>query len=112
MSQLVCPVLRCLSNLLAQTDCQGQGQDGRLLIALFLILQCFLQQHPFLVQECLWLLNNLTGECPTGLVAQLDTAGTRPGFTDTFPLCPPQRMIPSSALLCSPWTCSRPCCSS
>uniref|UniRef100_A0A8D2PQ71 Transmembrane and coiled-coil domains 6 n=1 Tax=Zosterops lateralis melanops TaxID=1220523 RepID=A0A8D2PQ71_ZOSLA len=57
---LVCPVLRCLSNLLAQTGCQGQ--DGRLLIALFLILQCFLQQHPFLLQECLWLLNNLTGE--------------------------------------------------
>ncbi|XP_017582040.1 PREDICTED: transmembrane and coiled-coil domain-containing protein 6 isoform X2 [Corvus brachyrhynchos] len=61
---LVCPVLRCLSNLLAQTDCQGQGQDGRLLIALFLILQCFLQQHPFLVQECLWLLNNLTADDP------------------------------------------------
>uniref|UniRef100_A0A8C3UP37 Transmembrane and coiled-coil domains 6 n=1 Tax=Catharus ustulatus TaxID=91951 RepID=A0A8C3UP37_CATUS len=63
---LVCPVLRCLSNLLAQTGCQGQAQDGRLLVALFLILQCFLQQHPFLIQECLWLLNNLTGECPTG----------------------------------------------
>ncbi|NXQ23612.1 TMCO6 protein, partial [Alaudala cheleensis] len=61
---LVCPVLRCLSNLLAQTGCQGQ--DGRLLVALFLILQCFLQQQPFLVQECLWLLNNLTGECPWG----------------------------------------------
>ncbi|XP_056358491.1 transmembrane and coiled-coil domain-containing protein 6 [Oenanthe melanoleuca] len=63
---LVCPVLRCLSNLLAQTGCQGQGQgqDGRLLVALFLILQCFLQQHPFLVQECLWLLNNLTADDP------------------------------------------------
>ncbi|NXO72426.1 TMCO6 protein, partial [Phainopepla nitens] len=63
---LVCPVLRCLSNLLAQPGCQGQGQDGRLLVALFLILECLLQQHPFLVQECLWLLNNLTGERPTG----------------------------------------------
>ncbi|XP_023791999.1 transmembrane and coiled-coil domain-containing protein 6 isoform X1 [Cyanistes caeruleus] len=61
---LVCPVLRSLSNLLAQSGCQGQGQDGRLLIALFLILQCFLQQHPFLVQECLWLLNNLTADDP------------------------------------------------
>nr|XP_002190453.2 transmembrane and coiled-coil domain-containing protein 6 [Taeniopygia guttata] len=59
---LVCPVLRCLSNLLAQPACQGQ--DGRLLVALFLILQCFLQQHPFLVQECLWLLNNLTADDP------------------------------------------------
>ncbi|NWR43066.1 TMCO6 protein, partial [Regulus satrapa] len=63
---LVCPVLRSLSNLLAEPGCQGQGQDGRLLLALFLILQRFLQRHPFLVQECLWLLNNLTGECPTG----------------------------------------------
>uniref|UniRef100_A0A8C8AP29 Transmembrane and coiled-coil domains 6 n=2 Tax=Otus sunia TaxID=257818 RepID=A0A8C8AP29_9STRI len=61
---LVCPVLRCLSNLLAEeTGCEVQIQDERLLIALFLILQHFLQQHPFIVQEGLWLLNNLTGEC-------------------------------------------------
>ncbi|XP_069628882.1 transmembrane and coiled-coil domain-containing protein 6 isoform X3 [Haliaeetus albicilla] len=62
---LVCPVLRCLSNLLAEeTDCEVQIQDERLLVALFLILQCFLQQHPFIVQECLWLLNNLTADKP------------------------------------------------
>uniref|UniRef100_A0A672UCY2 Transmembrane and coiled-coil domains 6 n=1 Tax=Strigops habroptila TaxID=2489341 RepID=A0A672UCY2_STRHB len=62
---LVCPVLRCLSNLLAEdTGCEMQVQDERLLIALFLILHSFLQQHPFIAQECLWLLNNLTGECP------------------------------------------------
>lgn len=66
-SQLVCPVLRCLSNLLAgDTGCQGQIRDERLLVALFLILQSFLQQHPFIVQEGLWLLNNLTGERPWG----------------------------------------------
>ncbi|XP_063204919.1 transmembrane and coiled-coil domain-containing protein 6 isoform X1 [Chroicocephalus ridibundus] len=62
---LVCPVLRCLSNLLAEeTGCEGQIQDERLLIALFLILQSFFQQHPFIVQECLWLLNNLTADEP------------------------------------------------
>ncbi|XP_074694712.1 transmembrane and coiled-coil domain-containing protein 6 isoform X1 [Strix aluco] len=62
---LVCPVLRCLSNLLAEeTGCEVQIQDERLLIALFLILQHFLQQHPFIVQECLWLLNNLTADKP------------------------------------------------
>ncbi|XP_075366283.1 transmembrane and coiled-coil domain-containing protein 6 isoform X1 [Mycteria americana] len=60
---LICPVLRCLSNLLAEeTGCEVQIQDERLLIALFLILQCFLQQHPFIIQECLWLLNNLTAD--------------------------------------------------
>ncbi|KAM6357623.1 transmembrane and coiled-coil domain-containing protein 6 isoform 3-T3 [Alca torda] len=70
--QLVCPVLRCLSNLLAEeTGCEGQIQDERLLIALFLILQSFFQQHPFIVQECLWLLNNLTGECPTAMSPEL-----------------------------------------
>ncbi|KFV57356.1 Transmembrane and coiled-coil domain-containing protein 6, partial [Gavia stellata] len=62
---LICPVLRCLGNLLAEeTGCEVQMQDERLLIALFLILQCFLQQHPFIVQECLWLLNNLTADEP------------------------------------------------
>ncbi|NXU57909.1 TMCO6 protein, partial [Turnix velox] len=62
---LICPVLRCLSNLLVEeTGCQGQLQDERLLIALFLILQSFLQQYPFIIQECLWLLNNLTADQP------------------------------------------------
>ncbi|XP_054698141.1 transmembrane and coiled-coil domain-containing protein 6 [Grus americana] len=62
---LVCPVLRCLSNLLTEeTSYEVQIQDERLLITLFLILQCFFQQHPFIVQECLWLLNNLTADEP------------------------------------------------
>ncbi|XP_041253589.1 transmembrane and coiled-coil domain-containing protein 6 isoform X2 [Onychostruthus taczanowskii] len=41
-----------------------QRPDARLLVALFLVLQRFLRQHPFLVQECLWLLNNLTADDP------------------------------------------------
>ncbi|NWU93248.1 TMCO6 protein, partial [Upupa epops] len=62
---LVCPVLRCLSNLLAEeTGCEVQILDERLLVALFLILQYFLQRHPFIVPECLWLLNNLTADEP------------------------------------------------
>ncbi|XP_024049735.1 transmembrane and coiled-coil domain-containing protein 6 isoform X4 [Terrapene carolina triunguis] len=64
---LICPVLRCLSNLLVEDETEGckvQIQDERLLVALFLFMQYFLQQHPFLVQECLWLLNNLTADEP------------------------------------------------
>uniref|UniRef100_A0A8C3XVQ1 Transmembrane and coiled-coil domains 6 n=1 Tax=Chelydra serpentina TaxID=8475 RepID=A0A8C3XVQ1_CHESE len=64
---LICPVLRCLSNLLAEDEtdgCKVQIQDERLLVALFLFMQYFLQQHPFIVQECLWLLNNLTADEP------------------------------------------------
>ncbi|OXB74265.1 UNVERIFIED_CONTAM: hypothetical protein H355_011717 [Colinus virginianus] len=62
---LICPVLRCLSNLLAEeTGCEVQPQDERLLVALFIIMQCYLQQHPFIVPESLWLLNNLTADEP------------------------------------------------
>ncbi|XP_069725759.1 transmembrane and coiled-coil domain-containing protein 6 isoform X3 [Phaenicophaeus curvirostris] len=62
---IVCPVLRCLGNLLAgETGCEAQIQDERLLIALFLIMEHFLQEHPFIVQEGLWLLNNLTADEP------------------------------------------------
>ncbi|XP_074865778.1 transmembrane and coiled-coil domain-containing protein 6 isoform X2 [Carettochelys insculpta] len=64
---LVCPMVRCLGNLLAEEEpesCNLQIQDERLLVALFLFMQHFLQPHPFLVQECLWLLNNLTADGP------------------------------------------------
>ncbi|NWS74948.1 TMCO6 protein, partial [Crotophaga sulcirostris] len=62
---LVCPVLRCLGNLLAEeTGCEAQVRDERLLTALFLIMEHFLQEHPFIVQEGLWLLNNLTADEP------------------------------------------------
>ncbi|NXA54523.1 TMCO6 protein, partial [Nothocercus julius] len=63
---LVCPVLRCLSNLLAEetVGCDVRIQDERLLVALFVILQCLFQEHPFIVQESLWLLNNLTADEP------------------------------------------------
>ncbi|NXL85247.1 TMCO6 protein, partial [Alectura lathami] len=62
---LVCPVLRCLGNLLAEeAGGEVQPQDERLLVALFIVMQCYLQQHPFIVPECLWLLNNLTADEP------------------------------------------------
>ncbi|XP_048816786.1 transmembrane and coiled-coil domain-containing protein 6 isoform X3 [Lagopus muta] len=62
---LICPVLRCLGNLLAEeTGREAQPQDERLLVALFIIMHCYLQQHPFLIPESLWLLNNLTADEP------------------------------------------------
>nr|XP_013810010.1 PREDICTED: transmembrane and coiled-coil domain-containing protein 6 isoform X2 [Apteryx mantelli mantelli] len=78
---LVCPVLRCLSNLLAEetVGCEVQIQDERLLVALFIILQCFFQEHPFIVQECLWLLNNLTAaSCTEALVSLTCSSSTPP----------------------------------
>ncbi|XP_075065998.1 transmembrane and coiled-coil domain-containing protein 6 isoform X2 [Mixophyes fleayi] len=64
---LLCPVVRCLGNLLAEVDASGnkvQIQDGRLLVALFVFMQQFHREHPFMVRECLWTLNNLTVEDP------------------------------------------------
>lgn len=64
--QLACPVLRCLSNLLTEVPAEVMGQqmelrDERLVAALFIFLQFFLQKQPALLPEGLWLLNNLTG---------------------------------------------------
>nr|XP_033783266.1 transmembrane and coiled-coil domain-containing protein 6 isoform X2 [Geotrypetes seraphini] len=64
---LISPTLRCLGNLLAENEAAGskiQIQDGRLLVALFVFMQHFIQQQPFVVQECLWVLNNLTANDP------------------------------------------------
>ncbi|XP_060110070.1 transmembrane and coiled-coil domain-containing protein 6 isoform X2 [Heteronotia binoei] len=65
---LVCPVVRCVSNLLAEDEpCGGelQAQAEGLLRAVFVFIRSFLPRHLFIVQECLWLLNNLTADDPT-----------------------------------------------
>lgn len=74
-------MLRCLGNLLAEeTGCEAQIQDERLLVALFVVMQCYLQKHPFIIPECLWLLNNLTGECPCVAVSRARAAAARTYF--------------------------------
>lgn len=65
--QLVCPVVRCLSNLLTEAAAETVGgpvhlRDERVVAALFILLQFFLQEQPSLLPEGLWLLNNLTGK--------------------------------------------------
>ncbi|KAM5173160.1 transmembrane and coiled-coil domain-containing protein 6 isoform 1-T4 [Mantella aurantiaca] len=66
---LVCPIVRCLGNLLADIDAAGNRvpnqEDGHLLVALFVFIQQFQKEHLFVVQECLWTLNNLTVKNPT-----------------------------------------------
>lgn len=66
---LVCPVLRCLSNLLTEAAVEVVGgpnqlEDERVVAALFILLQFLLQKQPSLLPECLWLLNNLTANSP------------------------------------------------
>lgn len=59
-------MLRCLSNLLTEAAVEVMGgpnqlEDERVVVALFILLQFFLQKQPSLLPEGLWLLNNLTG---------------------------------------------------
>lgn len=59
-------MLRCLSNLLTEAAAEAveeqmQLGDERVMAALFILLQFFLQKQPSLLPEGLWLLNNLTG---------------------------------------------------
>ncbi|XP_056372691.1 transmembrane and coiled-coil domain-containing protein 6 isoform X2 [Hyla sarda] len=64
---LLCPVVRCVGNFLTEVDSSGnkiQIQDGRLLVALFVLMQQFQKEHTFMVKECLWTLNNLTVDDP------------------------------------------------
>ncbi|KAM9694052.1 transmembrane and coiled-coil domain-containing protein 6 isoform 2-T2 [Trichechus inunguis] len=68
--QLACPVLRCLSNLLTEAAVEAVGGqiqfgDERVVAALFILLQFFLQKQPSLLPEGLWLLNNLTANSPS-----------------------------------------------
>ncbi|XP_008072726.1 transmembrane and coiled-coil domain-containing protein 6 isoform X3 [Carlito syrichta] len=67
---LACPVLRCLSNLLPEAAVETMGgqmqlRDERVVAALFILLQFFLQKQPSLLPEGLWLLNNLTANSPS-----------------------------------------------
>lgn len=67
---LVCPVLRGLSNLLAEAAVEAVGgemqlRDERVVAALFILLQFLLQKQPSLLPEGLWLLNNLTANSPS-----------------------------------------------
>ncbi|EPY89852.1 transmembrane and coiled-coil domain-containing protein 6 isoform 2 [Camelus ferus] len=68
--ELACPVLRCLSNLLTEAAVEAVGEqmqlrDERVVAALFILLQFFLQKQPSLLPEGLWLLNNLTANSPS-----------------------------------------------
>uniref|UniRef100_A0A2D4G0Y8 IBB domain-containing protein n=2 Tax=Micrurus corallinus TaxID=54390 RepID=A0A2D4G0Y8_MICCO len=61
--QLICPVVRCVGNLLAEDKANDDEliiKEECLLKALFVFMQYFLPKHTFVVSECLWLLNNLT----------------------------------------------------
>ncbi|XP_072256789.1 transmembrane and coiled-coil domain-containing protein 6 isoform X2 [Pyxicephalus adspersus] len=64
---LICPLVRCLGNLLTEVDGANKRaiqEDGRVIVALFFFIQKFQQEHLFVIQECLWTLNNMTAKDP------------------------------------------------
>ncbi|KAL7984670.1 hypothetical protein Chor_003240 [Crotalus horridus] len=64
---LICPVVRCVGNLIAEDEANTDElliKEECLLKALFVFMQYFLPIHTFVVSECLWLMNNLTGMSP------------------------------------------------
>ncbi|XP_074068933.1 transmembrane and coiled-coil domain-containing protein 6 [Macrotis lagotis] len=66
---LACPVLRCFGNLLAEEGAADPGVradfgDERIIVAMFILMEFFIQHQPSLVPECLWVLNNLTVKDP------------------------------------------------
>ncbi|CAH2275855.1 transmembrane and coiled-coil domain-containing 6 isoform X1 [Pelobates cultripes] len=71
---LICPLVRCVANLLTEVDATGnkvQIHDGRLLVALFVFIEQYHNQHHFLLTECLWAISNLTVEDPVVASAML-----------------------------------------
>ncbi|XP_007442925.1 transmembrane and coiled-coil domain-containing protein 6 [Python bivittatus] len=71
---LICPVVRCIGNLLAEDKTDNNElliKEECLLKALFVFIQRFLPKHTFVVSECLWLMNNLTVSSTTSCSALL-----------------------------------------
>lgn len=121
-------MLRCLSNLLTEAAVEVVGgpnqlEDERVVAALFILLQFFLQKQPSLLPEGLWLLNNLTGMyrnaprprplrfwvCTLIAWAEVGRIGAGQGdnfrpslrnFTLNFPF---QQIVLVSVPPCSPW---------
>ncbi|KAG7517897.1 Transmembrane and coiled-coil domain-containing 6 [Solea senegalensis] len=63
MELLVCPLLRCVGNLLSfcpVNSLSSQVGDVRLVVALCAFLQAYLHTQPALARESAWVLNNLT----------------------------------------------------
>ncbi|XP_070769603.1 transmembrane and coiled-coil domain-containing protein 6 [Enoplosus armatus] len=63
MELLICPLLRCVGNLLSSCpveDLSTQVGDVRIMAALCAFLQSYLRTQPGLARESAWVLNNLT----------------------------------------------------
>lgn len=87
MELLICPLLRCVGNLLSScplTDLSAQMGDVRIVVALCALLQAFLLTQPALARESAWVLNNLTAHS-RALCSALLTLNLVPGLIQLLP---------------------------
>ncbi|XP_029368776.1 transmembrane and coiled-coil domain-containing protein 6 [Echeneis naucrates] len=79
---LVCPLLRCVGNLLSLCPVEKlttQVGDVQLVVALCALLQAYVHTQPALARECAWVLNNLTAHS-SALCSTLLTHNLIPGL--------------------------------
>uniref|UniRef100_A0A8C2ZZF5 Transmembrane and coiled-coil domains 6 n=1 Tax=Cyclopterus lumpus TaxID=8103 RepID=A0A8C2ZZF5_CYCLU len=87
MELFICPLLRCVGNLLSSCpgkDLSTQVGDVRIVVALYALLQAYLQTQPALARESAWVLNNLTAHSSAFCSALLDL-NLVPGLIQLLP---------------------------
>ncbi|KAM9741766.1 transmembrane and coiled-coil domain-containing protein 6 isoform 2-T2 [Menidia menidia] len=84
---LVCPLLRCVGNLLSSCrveDLSSQVGDIHLVVALCALIQAYLHTQPALARETAWVLNNLTAHS-TEFCSALLSLNLLPGLIQLLP---------------------------
>ncbi|GAA6235849.1 transmembrane and coiled-coil domain-containing protein 6 isoform X1 [Lates japonicus] len=84
---LVCPLLRCIGNLLSVCPADSlstQVGDVRLVVSLCALLQTYIHTQPALARETAWVLNNLTAHS-SALCSALLTLNLVPGLIQLLP---------------------------
>ncbi|XP_039974983.1 transmembrane and coiled-coil domain-containing protein 6 [Xiphias gladius] len=87
MELFVCPLLRCVGNLLSVCpvdSLSAQVGDVRLVVALCALLQAYLHTQPALARESAWVLNNLTAHS-SDFCSALLTFNLVPGLIQLLP---------------------------
>ncbi|XP_047440505.1 transmembrane and coiled-coil domain-containing protein 6 isoform X2 [Mugil cephalus] len=87
MELLVCPLLRCVGNLLSSCpvkDMITQVGDVHLVVSLCALVQAYLHTRPGLARETVWVLNNLTAHSNEFCSALL-TFNMIPGLIQLLP---------------------------
>ncbi|XP_060903916.1 transmembrane and coiled-coil domain-containing protein 6 [Labrus mixtus] len=87
MELLICPLLRCVGNLLSSCpveDLSSQVADVSVVVTLCALLQAYMQTQTALARESAWVLNNLTAHS-SAFCSALLTFNLVPGLIQLLP---------------------------